>query len=273
MCCCWLCACCGRTDYIWSGIRLGLRHRECHTNTNPVKFAEYNCISSPGLQGITILHHLAAGSLIQYSEPYVKSQPVRLRGTTSTAPTLLRVDPEPFQVPIRINTFLEYSWEIGLSQVLCLCRKQGQLSWKEEGLHHSFACNNSRKLTIYLCTISHDEPISHLLPRQTCFHMPFLPAFIYAALVESFCKRLVHPRARRLYQQAHLLSRVPSVSQFSQREEFSLPLLLHFTFATGFCLFVCLIPHHSPVSFSCGSRPTWCQERAGSRSEAQELQL
>lgn len=63
------------------------------------------------------------------------------------------------------------------------------------------------------------------------------------------------PRARGLYQQAHLLSRdelEPSVSWFSWKGEFSLSLLLRFTFATvpGFCLFICLIPHHSSVSIA-----------------------
>jgi len=40
--------------------------------------------------------------------------------------------------------------------------------------------------------------------------MSLLPVFVYSALTESFCKRLVDPRARRLHQQAYLLSLVPS---------------------------------------------------------------
>lgn len=110
--CCWLYACCGRTDDICSGIKLGLRHRGGHTSTKLVKFCEYDWII---LQGIGSLLHLAAGGLVQYSKPYkwipcnTKPQPVKLRGATSTAPSLLGVDPESFQIPIRIATFLEYS--------------------------------------------------------------------------------------------------------------------------------------------------------------------
>lgn len=114
-----------------------------------------------------------------------KTQPMAI----STALPVHRLDPQSFPVPIQ--DFQKY----------CVCTKN---DWKGEGLHHSFAYNNSRKLTIYLCTISHAEPVSHLLSWKMCFHLPFLPVFTYTAHTENVCKWLVDPWARRLQWEAHL---------------------------------------------------------------------
>lgn len=109
-------------------------------------------------------------------------------------------------------------------------------------------------------------PMTNMLP-----HAIF--AFIYVVRTESFSKRLVGPWTRRLYQPTNLLSLVPSVSWFSWTEEFPLILFLRFTFAVvaGVCPLICLISHHSSVLIT--TDLTWCWEREGSRSEAQESQL
>lgn len=62
---------CLRMDDTQSGIKLQLRLRclRCHTDIKLVKFSKHDWISRLGLQGISLLNHVATVVLVQYSEP------------------------------------------------------------------------------------------------------------------------------------------------------------------------------------------------------------
>lgn len=66
-------------------------------NTKPDKFSEYNWTSSLGLQGISTLHHLGA---------WGQSRALLMDSIKLGNTSLLRLDPEQFWIPTRLNTFL-----------------------------------------------------------------------------------------------------------------------------------------------------------------------
>lgn len=101
-----------------------------------------------------------------------------------------------------------------------------------------------------------------------------ISAFICAVLTENFSKRLGGPWTRSIYQPTNLLSLVPSGTWFSWTDEFPLFLFLRLSFAivVGFCLLLCLIPHHSWVLITMDLTLLGA-EKEGSRCEAQESQL
>lgn len=97
---------------IWSGVKLGLRHRGCHMNTKPNSLNTTELYSEkPKLtEQQHFTHRLAAEgwskALLMDS---IKPQPVRQHSAPGTALSLLRVDPEPFWIPTGMDTFLDYS--------------------------------------------------------------------------------------------------------------------------------------------------------------------